>query len=215
MQLRIALLLLLTASSCWAGSEENINQQLDVSPGGKLIVDVDFGTIDVSPGSDTELSVRAHRKIDANDEAKEKEYVASAPIVITKEGNTVTVRARRQKDRERWGWSGNVNMDAEYTVKVPKNFNADLRTSGGSIAANGLAGEVTADTSGGKMKFAQLRGPLDARTSGGSISLDTCAGALTVATSGGAIDCKSGSGNLDARTRAVRSRCAISAATPK
>jgi hypothetical protein len=200
MLLRIALLLAFTASTGWALSEENLNQQLDVSPGGKLEVEVDFGTIDVSIGGDNQVLVHAHRKIETNDDAREKEYVSAVPIIVNKDGNTVTVRAVRPKDHAHWSWTGNVNMDADYTVKVPKNFNADLRTRGGSITVNGLAGEVAADTNGGKMKFAQLRGPLDARTSGGSIILDTCNGDLTVATNGGAIDCKSGSGNLDART---------------
>ena len=201
MLLRIALLLALTASSGWALSEENLNQQLDISAGGKLEVEVDFGTIDVSVGGDNQVLVHAHRKIDTKgDEAREKEYAAAVPILVNKEGNTVTVRAVRPKDHSRWDWSGNVNLDAEYTIKVPKNFNAELRTRGGSITVDGLIGEVAADTNGGKMKFTQLRGPLDARTSGGGIVLDTCNGDLTVATNGGAIDCKNGSGNLDART---------------
>lgn len=195
-----ALILALTTSTAWAVSEENVNQQLDAASGGKLVVDVDFGTIEVSAGSDDKVSVEAHRKIDSNDDGREKEYLASTPIVVSKEGNTITVRARRQKDSNRWSWSGHVNMDARYTIRVPKNFNADLHTSGGTISANGLNGEVKADTSGGKMKFGQLKGPLDARTSGGSIALDTCEGPLQVSTSGGAIDSNGGSGRLDART---------------
>ncbi len=201
MHLRFAFILALTASTSWALSEDNFNQQLDVSPGGKLVVEVDFGTIDVTPGSDNQVSVAAHRKIESDDAAMEKEYFASVPIIVTKEDNTVIVRALRPKDHDRSSSSGdNVRMDAEYTLRVPKNFSAAMRTRGGSITASGLTGEVSADTSGGKLKFAQLTGRLDARTSGGSISLDACAGDLTVATSGGAIDCKSGRGTLDART---------------
>ena len=198
--LRLALLLGLTASSCWALSEENISQELDVTPGGKLVIDVDFGTIEVSSGADGKFSVQAHRKIDSNDEAREKEYLAATPIIVAKEGNTVAVRARRQKNSDRCGWSGNITMDARYTVRIPKQFNVDLRTSGGGIEASGITGEMRADTSGGKMKFSQLHGPLDARTSGGSIALENCNGALNVTTSGGQIDCNNGSGSLDART---------------
>lgn len=200
MHMRFVFILALTASTAWALSEENLNQQLDAASGGKLVVDVDFGSIEVSIGAEGKVSVEAHRKIDSNDEAREKEYLASAPVVVSQDGNTVTIRARRAKDSNRWGWHGNVNMDARYTLRVPKNFNADLHTSGGTIAANGLNGEVKADTSGGKMKFEQLRGPLDARTSGGRIDLDACDGPLQVSTSGGAIESKGGGGALDAHT---------------
>jgi hypothetical protein len=197
---RVALLLVLATSSAWALSEETVNKQFDVAPGGKLVVDVDFGTIEVTGGSEGKVTIDARRRIDSSDEAREKEYIAATPIVVTNEGNTVSIRTRRQ-DRERgWSWHGDVNMDARYTVRVPKNFHADLRTSGGSIAANGLTGEVKADTSGGKMKFGQIRGPLDVRTSGGSIVLEGCEGPQNVVTSGGAIDATNGAGKLDART---------------
>jgi DUF4097 and DUF4098 domain-containing protein YvlB len=197
---RLTTLFVLIASPCWALSEENIEQQLDATPGGRLVVDVDFGNVDITVGNDTEVSVRVHRKIDSGNAAREKEYVAAVPILVSKEGNVITVRARRAKDRDSWSWSGNAKMEADYTVRVPKKFDAELRTSGGGITADGLTGEMNADTSGGKMKFTQLHGPLDARTSGGSIAIEGCVGTLAVATSGGAIDCKNGSGSLDART---------------
>ena len=200
MLLRAALVLALTASTAWSLSEENVNQQFDVAPGGRLVVDVDFGSVDLTAGADGKVSIEAHRKIDSNDEAREKEYLAAAPIVVTKDGDTVTIRARRAKDAQKWSWSGSISMDARYTIRVPKSFNADLRTSGGAIAANGVTGEIKADTSGGKLKFGQLRGRLDARTSGGSITLDACEGPLNIATSGGEIDSTGGSGSLEART---------------
>lgn len=200
MHFRVALLLVLSSSAAWALSEENHNQQFEIGSGGRLVVDVDFGSIDVSSGPDGKVSIEAYRKIESSDEAREKEYFASAPIVINKEGDTVSIRVRRQKDWGNRNWSGNVNMDARYTIRVPKNFNADLKTSGGAITANGVAGEMKADTSGGKMKFGQLKGTLEARTSGGSISVDSCQGPIVVATSGGAIDTTNGSGSLDART---------------
>ena len=200
MHLRSAFIFLLTISTAWSLTEHKSNQEFEAAAGGRLVIDVDFGTIDVAPGAEGKVVVEAYRKIDASDETREKEYFAATPLLITKEGETVTVRARRDKETQDCKWSGNMNMDARYTVRVPKTFDADLHTSGGSIAASGLAGEIKADTSGGKMKFGQLRGPLDARTSGGSIALDDCEGALRVSTSGGGIESNNGGGNLDART---------------
>lgn len=201
MLLRITTILALTASTAWALSEQRVNEQFDIGSGGRLVVDVDFGSIDLTAGDDGKVAVEAYRKIDSNDEAREKEYFIGTPISVTKEGNTVTVRARAvDRERKNWSWHGNVSMDARYTIRVPKSFNADLRTSGGAIAANGITGEIKADTSGGKLKFGQLRGRLDARTSGGGIALDGCEGPLNISTSGGEIDSTGGSGSLEART---------------
>jgi hypothetical protein len=139
MHLRLSLLLLaLSASTAWALSEQTSTEEFDAAPGGQLFVDVDFGTIDVSAGPDGKVTVEAVRKLDCGDEAREKEYFADAPLLVAKEGNTVTVRVRRQKRDRTWNWSGSVSMDARYTIRVPKNYNADLRTSGGSVTANGL-----------------------------------------------------------------------------
>jgi DUF4097 and DUF4098 domain-containing protein YvlB len=200
MIIRTILLLVIAVATASAMSEENINEKLDVGPGGKIIVDVDFGTIDVSAGADDKVVVEAHRKIDSNNEAREKEYLAAAPVTVTKDGNTVTVRARRaQKDRN-LNWSGRCRMDARYTVHVPRNFSAELRTAGGSIIGSELTGTMSADTSGGKLKFTHLRGPTGATTSGGSIELNGCEGVVKVDTSGGRIESIDGSGSLEAHT---------------
>src|SRR6195256_2016567 len=200
MIIRILFLIFLAAASAFGLSEENVSQTLDGAPGGRLIVDVDFGTIDVSAGADDKISVQAHRKIDSDNEAQEKEYLASAPVTVSKEGNTVTIRARRQNKEKNLNWSGRCSMDARYTVQVPKSFNSELRTGGGTIQVSEITGTMSADTSGGKLKFTHLKGPTGATTSGGSIELNGCEGAVKVDTSGGRIESIDGSGSLEART---------------
>lgn len=197
---RIPLFLALTASTAFALSEEHVTQTLDVTSGGKLVVDVDFGTIDVASGGENQVKIEAERKIETSDEAKEKQFLADAPLVIGKDGNTVTIRARRTEEKDSWTWTGNTRMDARYTVRVPRNFNLDLKTGGGTVSAKDITGEVKISTSGGKLKLSQLRGPVDARTSGGSIKIEDCQGTLGVKTSGGEIRSEAGSGTLDART---------------
>lgn len=197
---RISLLLIATLASAAALTSENINQQFDVTPGGMLVVDVEFGTVDVAVGANEKVNIEAMRKIDSNDEAREKEYVAAAPITMSKDGNTVTIRARREQKKDSWSWHGNINTDARYTVRLPKNFNADLRTGGGAITADGIAGRMMAHTSGGNLKFTHLHGPVTAKTSGGHIEMNGCEGALNVSTSGGRMDFADGKGTLDART---------------
>ena len=50
-------------------TEENVNITRDAKSGGKLVVDVDFGTIDVAPGDNDKVVVmrrarsRRHRRI--------------------------------------------------------------------------------------------------------------------------------------------------------
>ena len=199
MYIRISFLLALTVASSYALTEQNVTQQYDAAPNGHLVVDVDFGTVDVTAGSDGKVDIEAHRKLDFRNEPREKEYFADSPLMITKEGETVMIQAR-PRTKHRLSWSGEMTMDARYTVRLPKQYNVDLHTSGGAIAVNGIKGEIKSNTSGGELKFTALEGPIDARTSGGNIAMKDCAGDTRISTSGGGIDINNGSGRLDART---------------
>jgi DUF4097 and DUF4098 domain-containing protein YvlB len=198
--LRCTILFVATAATAWALTEENVSEKRSVSPGGKLVVDVDFGTVDVSSAAGDSVTVAAVRRVSASDEAKEKEFLAAAPITVTQEGNTVTVRARRAKNGEGWSWRGSSRLEGKYTITVPEKFNVQLDTSGGGIAVNRVNGEVRADTSGGSLTFSHLRGPLVGNTSGGIIKVDDCVGVLRIETSGGKIEVSGGSGTVNANT---------------
>lgn len=199
---RACLLLILVVVGPWsllAVTEEAVQKKLPGTPGGKLIVDVEFGSIEVSAGLDNEVTIDALRKLDFRDEAREKEFLNASPLTITQEGNVVAIRARRQRDTDTH-WGHHTTMDGHYIVHVPKTFNVDLNTRGGLISASELSGSVKVDTSGGRLQFTRVRGPIDGRTSGGSVELADCDGTLRIHTSGGNIDSLGGSGSLDAHT---------------
>lgn len=199
MYLRISFLLALTVATSYALTEQNVTEHYDAAANGHLIVDVDFGSVDVTASPDGKVSVEAHRKLDSRNESREKEYFADSPLMITKEGETVTVQAR-PRTAHHHVWSGEITMDARYIVRLPKQYNVDLHTSGGAIAVSGIKGEIKSNTSGGELKFSALEGPIDARTSGGNIAMKDCAGDTRISTSGGGIEINNGSGRLDART---------------
>src|ERR1039457_1089918 len=88
MIIRIVFLLLAVAWPVFALSEQHADENFDVTAGAKLVVDVNFGTIDVTHGAENKIAVNVYRKIDGPNETLEKEYLASAPLTIVKEGNT-------------------------------------------------------------------------------------------------------------------------------
>ncbi|HEX4697246.1 MAG TPA: DUF4097 family beta strand repeat-containing protein [Candidatus Udaeobacter sp.] len=200
--LRNLLVLCTVALTASAASEENISRQIDSAPGGTIVVDVDFGSVDVTAGSDDKVALEAHRKVDFGDETKEKEFLASVPITFTKEGNVVTIRSREKKPND---WKiGHCQTDAKYSVRVPKKFETALRTDGGSVSVSDLSGNLNAHTSGGRMTFARLEGRLDGETSGGFIEVEDCRGPIGIETSGGHIKVARGQGSLNAHTSGGR-----------
>ena len=200
MIIRFASIFLAAACPAFALSEQHAEGNFEVTPGARLVVEVDFGNIEVTRATDNKVAVTATRKIEGLPEAQESEYVSAAPILLAKEGNTVLVRARREGKGKNWSWSGNVQMQARYEIRVPAEINAELSTGGGEIAATEISGSCKAESCGGNLKFTRVRGPLRANTSGGQITLEACDGALRIETSGGKIDTLAGSGSLDAST---------------
>lgn len=201
--IRSSFLVFVLALTASAASEDNVSQHVEAAPGGKLVVDVDFGTIEVTPGSDDKVGLEAQRKIDFHDAAREQEYLSATPVTITKEGNVVTVRARSSKPKS-WVNSGHSETHGRYTIHVPKKFETDLHTGSGDVVLGEITGNTRAKTSGGKLAFRHLEGNVSANTSGGSIDVEDCRGPIKVETSGGDITVADGTGTLDARTSGGR-----------
>ncbi len=186
-----------------AATEENVHQTRPAKPGGKLLVDVDFGSITVAPGDNDKVVIDAHRKIEASSKEKEQEYFAAVPLTITTEGDKVIVRAVHKHESlvsQLWRTMGHTRTEARYTLHVPSSFSADLDTSGGDVSANGLTGNIKVDTSGGDLNFSQIHGDIHADTSGGDIIVKGCDGTTNLDTSGGRIEVTDGRGKLDAET---------------
>jgi hypothetical protein len=201
--LRTSFLVSIFAVSVSAASEDNINKQIDATSAGRLIVDVEFGTIDVVPGVDNQVALQAHRRIDFGDAAKEKEYFAATPVTVTRDGNVITVQARSSKAKNWWN-VGHSETHGQYTLHVPKKFETDLRSDSGDVFVTEISGSATVNTNGGKLGFKQLEGSLNANTSGGSIEVRDCRGPSRIETSGGDITVVNGTGTLDAKTSGGR-----------
>jgi DUF4097 and DUF4098 domain-containing protein YvlB len=186
-----------------AATEENIHETRPASAGGTLVVNVDFGSIEVVPGDTDKVVIDAHRKIEASSKEKEQEYLRAAPITITTEGNKVIVKAVHEHEsfgKQFWRMMGHTRTEGHYAIKVPANFSANLDTSGGDVSAHGLTGKIKVDTSGGDLTFGQIRGDVHADTSGGDITAKDCDGATDLDTSGGRIEVSGGNGRLNADT---------------
>jgi hypothetical protein len=191
----VSLLLLVSGLAVLAETEERINKRFAIQPGGRLIVDVDFGTVDVATNATGEIVVDVLR----GGKADETAFLAGRPVTFSQDGDTLTIHSRG-KSRQGWSWFGRQRTEGKYTISVPARFNAHIKTSGGGITVSDLTGEVKAGTSGGGLEFTRLRGPLDGGTSGGGIRVADCQGELKIKSSGGGIQVSGGSGTLDGNT---------------
>ena len=194
----IAIAVVAASLAAYAETEEKINKSFKAQPGGQLVVDVDFGSIEVTPSDGSDITVHVVRKVHRGGKEAEAAFLKERPVTISQDGNMLTVRSRAES--RGWSWRGTQRTEGRYTIRVPSKFNTDVRTSGGSIVLSGLTGEAKAKTSGGSIKLADLRGSVNAHTSGGSIGARDVDGPILVRTSGGAIDIENAKGKVDAST---------------
>src|SRR6266536_1434109 len=80
------ILLLATCLAVDAETKEQINKRFAVQPGGKLVLEVDFGSIDVSTSAASEVIVDVVRKVTRETKAEEEEFLADRPVTFAQEG---------------------------------------------------------------------------------------------------------------------------------
>ncbi|MBE2213260.1 MAG: DUF4097 family beta strand repeat protein [Opitutaceae bacterium] len=188
----------LSATSVSAETVDTIDKSFKVAAGGTLSVDVDAGSIEVNAAPGDTVKVQVVRKFRASSKEKEQELLAKHTVKIEQSGNDVSIYSRGESvTRSFWSWfGGGTGREVRYIVTVPASYNADLKTSGGPIAADGLRGRVEANTSGGPLAFANIAGPISGGTSGGPIALEKCDGDVDLHTSGGPVSAENCSGTF-------------------
>jgi DUF4097 and DUF4098 domain-containing protein YvlB len=179
--------------------EDKINKTFNAAPGGQLVLTADRGSIEVKTADVESVAIEVTRKAGGSTSAAE-ERLKKHVVDFSQEGNQVTVTAKYDGGRTS-GWFGNWrDLQVHFDVTVPRKFNVDLKTAGGSIKVAALTGKVQAHTSGGSLTFGEITGPLTGRTSGGSINVAGCKGRVDVQTSGGSISLGSVDGDVTAHT---------------
>lgn len=180
--------------------DDTVRKTFDVSPGGTLTVDTCIGSIDVTSGPSDEATIEIKRLSNTLSEREAKRLFDEFIIRFEQRGNNVFVFVEHEDQATFFKRMGNWRLNLRLTAVVPKQFNTDLKTSGGSISVADLSGRVDAETSGGSLSFGTIDGPVIGRTSGGSITLAGCRGPADIKTSGGSISIGKVTGHVEAHT---------------
>ena len=152
---------------------ENVDKSFPVKPGGALTIESDQGLIKVETWDKQTVEVLVEKKV------RKQKQLDGFKVNFDQKGNDIFVEG----DGDR-----NNKVSVKFIIKVPREFNLDLKTGGGSIGVADISGEVKVNTSGGSISIGNVtQGNVDANTSGGSIKVGDVDGNLKVDTSGGSI----------------------------
>jgi len=164
-----------------------IEKKFDVNSGETLRMEVSPGDVIINTWDSEEVEVLVY----ANKKAEER-----LEFTIKKEDYGVHVKTEKQSH----SWSFWNNMKVRFEIKVPKNFNSDIKTSGGDIKISNLSGKGEMKTSGGDIIISESTGNFNCSTSGGDIKVGHHNGSLRLGTSGGDIETRKIVGDVVAKT---------------
>lgn len=165
-------------------AENDIEREFQVGRGGTLVLLSDSGPIDVTAWDNNVVQVSVS-DTDGFD------------VQFNQSGDSVRVTA----EAEGGGFFSRMRSNISFTVMVPREFNVELDTGGGSISVSDLMGNVAADTSGGRIEIGNITGgDVVVDTSGGRIEIGDVDGNVAADTSGGSIEIGNVTGHVVADT---------------
>jgi hypothetical protein len=110
-----------------AVTEEHLSKQFTVKAGGSVVVDVDMGSIEVATNANGVVAIDVLRKIGRSKKADEESFLKDHPVEFSQEGDKVTIRCR-SKNKISWSITGKNQNEVKYTITVPCEYNAQLKT---------------------------------------------------------------------------------------
>jgi len=195
----IATFLTLVAVTASAEVEDKITKSFSVQPGGQLVVLADRGTIEIKTADRASVDIEITRKAGGS-RTKADQTLKDHVVTTVLDDNRVEVHAD-YKGAKSFGWFGrSPELQVKFLITVPRQFNVDLKTAGGSVKVAELTGKVQARSSGGSLNFTKIEGPLTGHTSGGSITVAGCKGRVEISTSGGSLNLGEIEGDVTATT---------------
>jgi DUF4097 and DUF4098 domain-containing protein YvlB len=192
----LAVLGLMVPLAASAEIRDDITRSFDAKAGGKLVLEADFGDIDIRTHASSKVDVLVKREARTSSDSKARDLFEDYRVTFNQSGDVIEIRA--EKPGSGWNWSN--RLDVRFEISVPSQFNLDLRTAGGDVRIADLTGDVEASTSGGDLDLGRVDGVVRVRTSGGDVGLKDVTGDVVARTSGGDVKVGRVGGRVEAKT---------------
>ncbi|MCK4578032.1 MAG: hypothetical protein KAU50_04535, partial [Candidatus Marinimicrobia bacterium] len=148
-------MLLVPAYVCLAEEgAQKITREFEVDYDGTLTLKTERGAVRVSTGRGKQLKVVVTKKLPFG--WGHSEELDEFLVEFEQSGDDVTVIGKYPGQS---GWDRiRRRLQVRYEIIVPKAYNLDIETSGGSIEVAAIDGNVSAETSGGSIDLGYVKG---------------------------------------------------------
>lgn len=196
----------ITAISLSAKYEDKVEESFNTTGAGLLSLDLQGSPVDIDTYAGREVKITITRILRKGDKEDFEKELKNLELNFEQSGNDIRCDLEYRHENKWWNFLTNRGSSLNFQTKVllPRQFNVDVRTSGGSIDLEALEGDAELRTSGGSISMNEVVGEVTAKTSGGSIHARNCQGDVELKTSGGSIHAADIDGSLEAKTSGGR-----------
>jgi beta-lactamase regulating signal transducer with metallopeptidase domain len=166
-----------------ARAESLIVQEVPVSPGGTLVLDLQTGASITITGS-RDNRVRMHASLGGRD-------WRNTTLTLERDGDGARIVSRYAERTRSQSSSHHIDLT------LPRRFNVRVASAGGGLVISGVEGDFSGSTGGGEIRIERTRGSAHLSTGGGNINVLGSTLSGNVSTGGGSVLIQDVTGGLN------------------
>ncbi len=142
--------------------EKTIKKEFNVNADVLLKVDNSYGNLNITSWNENRILIEVHIKTNGNSEEKVQQKLDEISVDFEASNSMVSARTDFNDNNSSWGWNwgkkNNVNMQINYTIKLPIKSNVNLNNDYGSIILDRVDGHAKINCDYGRLDIGELRG---------------------------------------------------------
>ncbi len=142
--------------------EKTVKKEFDVNSDALLKVSNSYGNLNLISWNENRVVIEVHIKTNGNNEEKVQKKLDGITIDFDATDAMVSAKTIFNKTKGSWGWnwgnSNNVNMQINYTIKLPIKHSIHLNNDYGSIIIDRIDGHAKINCDYGRLEIGELRG---------------------------------------------------------
>jgi len=155
---------------------KDFSKNIDFRSNGDIRVKTVNGKIDITSWDRESVKIEAEIKVKARNRRDAERILDKVKIIIDKSSGRLVIEADYPKKRgDDSFWDGLFGSNRQhpvinYTIKVPKESNLDLRSTNGHISVSDVSGDNSLSTTNGGIDADDMAGSLDIHSTNGSVT---------------------------------------------
>lgn len=142
--------------------EKTIKKEYTVNPTATLKVNNSYGNLVLTSWNEDRVVIEVVIKTNGNNEEKVQERLDEINVMFEASADMVSAKTDFNKGKDGWNWkwskNNNVNMQVNYTIKLPVKNSIYLNNDYGNITLDRIDGYAKINCDYGRLEIGELRG---------------------------------------------------------